>query len=150
MKNLKLLITGVLTACFTVTFTSCKDKCPPCGSDYLEIPQEMKDWGLFEEGSWWVYRLAEDTTVLDTVRVVPNSLTDFRSKKKTCSKNFSLAIPCSEALTYRLQHSNRKYFGNSFDSTKTVSSEINLYYPPGGGCFYIIQMVDMVEVLFWE
>ncbi len=139
MKNIKLLITSVLTACFTVTFTSCKDKCPPCGSDYLEIPQEMKDWALFKDGSWWVYRLAEDTTVLDTVRVSPNSLRDFRSNKSKCEDNNSLSTQCSETLTYDLQHSNKQYFGHLNDSVKSVSDEINLYYPPGEGvCMHYI------------
>lgn len=137
MKNIKLLITGVLTAYFSVSFTGCKDKCPPCGNDYLQIPQEMKDWALFEEGSWWVNRLAEDTTVLDTVRVVPNSLTDFRSNKSKCDDNNSLSTQCSETLTYRLQHSNTDYFPHHADTTIGGFDEIVLYYPPGGGvCLY--------------
>ncbi|MCO6495883.1 MAG: hypothetical protein J5I91_09420 [Bacteroidetes bacterium] len=134
MKNLKLLITGVLIACFAVSFTGCccKDNCPPCGNDYLQIPKEMKEWALFEEGSWWVYRLAEDTTVFDTVRVVPNSLRDFRSNKSKCYDNNSLAVQCSETLTYDLQHSNIDYFPHHADTTIGGFDEINLYYPPGG------------------
>lgn len=125
----------LLSSCLMLAFASgCKKRdCVPCGDSYKTIPQEMKDWALFEYGSWWVYRLAEDTTVFDTVRF--SSKSDFRSNKWTCHDNYSLSTQCSETITYKLQHSNKKYFGNSFDSTKFVSAEINLYYPPGGGVF---------------
>lgn len=49
--------------------------------------------------------------------------------------NHAPSIRCSETISYALQHSNKQYFGNPFDSTSTVFDEIVLYYPPGGGVF---------------
>lgn len=136
MKKLLLItIAGFGFALYAALWVGCKDKddCAPCGESYKTIPQEMKDWALFDEGSWWVYRLAEDTTVFDTVRVVPNSLTDFRSNKSKCDDNNSLSTKCSETLTYRLQHSNTDYFPHHADTTMGGFDEKILYYPPGGG-----------------
>jgi hypothetical protein len=134
MKKLILTLTGfALALCFAL-WSGCKDDCPPCGDAYKTIPQEMKDWALFEDGSWWVYRLTEDTTVFDTVRVSPNSKRFFRSNG-TCGDNNPHAISCSETITYGLQHSNKTYFANPFNSNLTVYDEINLYYPHGGGVF---------------
>lgn len=134
MKKLILSLIGFALALSCTLWSGCKDDCQPCGDAYKTIPQEMKDWALFGEGSWWVYRLAEDTTVFDTVRVSPNSKRFFRSNG-TCGDNNPHAISCSETITYGLQHSNKTYFANPFNSNLTVYDEINLYYPHGGGVF---------------
>ncbi|MCO5254149.1 MAG: hypothetical protein M9892_07300 [Bacteroidetes bacterium] len=136
MKKLLLTtIAGLGFALCAALWTGCKDKddCPPCGDSYKTIPQEMKDWALFEEGSWWVYRLVEDTTVFDTVRFVPNSKTFYLSNKSKCSDNNPHSVSCSETILYRLQHSNTDYFPHHSDSTKGSYDEIILYYPHGGG-----------------
>jgi hypothetical protein len=126
MKKLLLKALAVFAFALCCVFLSCnKNKCEPCGSNYKAIPQEMKDWALFGEGSWWVYRLAEDTTVFDTVRF--SSRSDFRSNLTTCDDNSAPSIGCSETITYHLKHSNKNYF-SYFD-------EVVLYYPNGGGVF---------------
>lgn len=129
-------ILSLLLITVIISSTRCKDKedCPYCGSEYKTIPQEMKDWALFEEGSWWVYRLAEDTTVFDTVRRV-GKINDSRSNPRKCRIIYAPADMCTEVLTYNLQHSNPIYFGTPLDSSIRFSDEINLYYPPGGGVF---------------
>ncbi|MDP2174852.1 MAG: hypothetical protein Q8K70_02970 [Bacteroidota bacterium] len=134
MKKLLLKAPAVFAFALCCVFLSCnKNQCEPCGSNYKAIPQEMKDWALFGEGSWWVYRLAEDTTVFDTVRF--SSRSDFRSNLTTCDDNSAPSIGCSETITYHLKHSNKNYFANPFNSNLTVYDEINLYYPNGGGVF---------------
>jgi hypothetical protein len=126
MKKLPLTILAGFVIVLSCVILSCnKNQCEPCGSNYKTIPQEMKDWALFGEGSWWVYRLAEDTTVFDTVRF--SSRSDFRSNLTTCDDNHAPSIGCSETITYHLKHSNKNYF--------SYSDEIVLYYPPGGGVF---------------
>jgi hypothetical protein len=75
--NMKLILslTGFTLALGCTLWSGCKEKddCPPCGDAYKTIPQEMKDWALFDDGSWWVYRLAEDTTVYAVVGVITNN-----------------------------------------------------------------------------
>ncbi|MDP2174853.1 MAG: hypothetical protein Q8K70_02975 [Bacteroidota bacterium] len=124
----KKLITTLAGFAFALccVFLSCnKNQCEPCGSNYKTIPQEMRDWALFGEGSWWVYRLAEDTTVFDTVRF--SSRSDFRSNLYTCDDYYAPSIGCSETITCHWRHSNSYYF-NGVD-------QIVLFYPPGGGVF---------------
>ncbi len=144
-KQLLTTLAGFAFALCCVFLSCNKNQCEPCGSNYKTIPQEMKDWALFEDGSWWVYRLTEDTTVFDTVRVSPNSKRFFRSNG-TCGDNNPHAISCSETITYGLQHSNKTYFANPFNSNLTVYDEINLYYPHGGGYFLVIKMVKLHQM----
>ncbi len=134
MKKLILILTGFAFALCCTLWSGCKDDCPPCGVAYKTIPQEMKDWALFGEGSWWVYRLAEDTTVFDTVRF--SSRSDFRSNLTTCDDHYAPSIECSQTITYNLQHSNIIYFPR-YNNNDTIGGfdQIVLYFRNGGGLF---------------
>jgi len=105
----------------------------------------LKDWYYFEEGSWWIYRLAEDTTQYDTVSVVYRS--DYYSNR-FCESEFAPAKICSEVLQLTLQHSNAYYYPLPQDSTKPNIDIISGYYPHGFGQFLSMKRIKSRGIFF--
>jgi hypothetical protein len=86
--------------------SSCRKTCK-CEDNYKKIPETTKEWFNFGIGSTWVYRLAEDTTVFDTLTF---GGIDDRSSNKFCRSEFAPAVGCSEILTMYFKHSNAIFF----------------------------------------
>jgi hypothetical protein len=133
MKKLLLSFTGFAFALGFALWSGCKDDCPPCGDNYKKIPETTKEWFNFGIGSTWVYRLAEDTTVFDTLTL---GRIDDRASNKFCSSEFAPAIGCSEILTLYFKHSNAKFFPRYYVDTLNGNFENwHVYSPHGGGEF---------------
>lgn len=81
---------------------------PSCECEtYKNIPISTKEWFHFKDSSWWVFRMAEDTTIFDTVTQV---LTKDESSNNGCYQEYSSTMPCSEKLTIFYNHSNTDLF----------------------------------------
>lgn len=133
MKNKSFLITLLVLISM---LNSCKKKCN-CDDNYKKIPESTKEWFWFGNGSTWVYRLAEDTTVFDTLTF---GGIDDRSSNKFCRSEFAPAVGCSEILTMYFKHSNAKYFPRYGWNTMNVGFEIlKTYSPHGGGEFLSLE-----------
>jgi len=102
-----------------------------CDNSYKKIPENVKEWFWFGEGSQWVYQLEEDTAVRDTVTLV------FKwdgTSNKFCDSDVAGAQGCSEILTVTLQHSNAKYYPNfGSDSSIGANELIRCFTSHGGG-----------------
>lgn len=85
---------------------SCKKQSCECET-FKNIPDSTKEWFLFKDSSRWVYRMAEDTTVFDTVTLLlsTNEFSNF-----TCKSEYNSSIPCSEMFILAYQHSNKELF----------------------------------------
>lgn len=60
MKKSIMLSLAFLTIAFYIS--SCKDPDPV----YNQVRQELKDWGAFKEGTWWVYK-EENLKIRDSI-----------------------------------------------------------------------------------
>lgn len=123
--NLKLVVLA-----FVLTIiTSCKKSCK-CDEGYKKIPETVKEWFWFSEGSNWIYRLSENDTIFDTVTLI--SRNDNKSNIN-CQSNYSKGISCSEVLSVKLLHTNVNYFPRRpQDTILTAIDEINVYSVHGG------------------
>ena len=66
MKNTTLYLALLLLWLIT-NASSCRTD-PPCNcKSYADISEEMKAYVNFQKGDYWVYRLKQDTTVIDTL-----------------------------------------------------------------------------------
>ncbi len=108
---------------------SCKKSCK-CEEGYKKIPESVKEWFWFGEGSQWIYRLSENDTIFDTVTVV------FRKDDKSnfnCQTNYAKGISCSEVLSLGLSHTNVQYFPRILkDTVLAALDEIQAYSVHGG------------------
>lgn len=102
----------IIVSILFIFLSGCKQSCS-CDS-YKTLPESTREWFMFGEGSWWIYRLAEDTTVFDTV--VALQYTD-HSSSKHCEPEIIHAIPCAEVLNIKFSHSNAKYFPKTIGDT---------------------------------
>jgi len=133
MKKLLLSFSGYAFALGFALWSGCKDDCPPCGDNYKKIPETTKEWINFGIGSTWIYRLAEDTTVFDTLTLMG---VDERASNIFCRSEFAPAVGCSEVLIFIFKHSNAKYFPRYGSDTLNASfNNVFVYTPHGGGEF---------------
>jgi hypothetical protein len=136
MKKLLLSFTGFAFALGFALWSGCKDDCPPCGDNYKKIPETTKEWINFGIGSTWIYRLAEDTTVFDTLTLMG---VDERASNIFCRSEFAPAVGCSEVLIFIFKHSNAKYFPRyNVDTINGDFENWHVYTPHGGGEFFQI------------
>ncbi len=136
MKKLILTLTGFAFALCCTLWSGCKDDCPPCGDNYKKIPETTKEWINFGIGSTWIYRLAEDTTVFDTLTLMG---VDDRASNIFCRSEFAPAVGCSEVLIFIFKHSNAKYFPRyNVDTINGDFENWHVYTPHGGGEFFQI------------
>lgn len=126
MNKMKFILPILVISLF---FNSCYYNCK-CNDSYIKLPEETKEWFWFKEGSWWVYRNVEDTSILDTLQLIYS--TD-ESSNKFCRSSFASALGCSEILTVELIHSNVKYFQSYSDSNIAGGESYFVYSPHGGG-----------------
>lgn len=132
------LITSFL---IIIVLNACNSKDCDCDNSFKKVPEKVKEWFWFNEGSQWIYQLKEDTTVKDTLTLIHRN--DLKSNK-FCSSDFSNAVACSEILTTALQHSNGKHFPRTTkDSINAGKSEIIAYTPHGGGEFLKLIWYEM-------
>jgi len=135
MKKHLLKLSLYFIVLLLVNGSSCKKQCQ-CGNNYKKIPESTKEWFWFSNGSSWIYRLAEDPTVFDTITI---TRAGDQYSNKFCSNEFSPAIQCSEVLTIIYKHSNAKYFPKYNVDTLNGDLEIShIYSPHGGGQFISI------------
>lgn len=112
-----------------ITINSCKKACN-CDDGYKKIPESVKEWFWFGEGSYWIYKLAENDTIFDTVTVI--SRNDIKSNFK-CQSTFPLGISCSEVLSMELLHTNIDYFPRILkDTVLAAIDEVNAFSVHGG------------------
>jgi len=107
-SNLPYLIIPLLIVCFCLFFNSCRtDRCdkPDCETINKIDPEFARFWD-FGYGSYWVYNLKSDTTVLDT----QNLFSDFNKTNGNCPPFNHSGPPCSEFIRKDLQHSNYSIF----------------------------------------
>ena len=131
MKKQILSLTGFAFALGFALWSGCKDDCPPCGDNYKKIPETTKEWFNFGIGSTWIYRLAEDTTVFDTLTLMG---VDDRASNIFCRSEFAPAVGCSEVLIFIFKHSNAKYFPRyNVDTINGDFENWHVYSPHGGG-----------------
>ena len=76
-------------------------------TSFKEIPQSTKDWFYFKDSSYWVFRMLEDTTQIDTVTQL---FIQDESSNDNCSSNSNATISCSERKVIFYNHSNIEFF----------------------------------------
>ena len=76
-------------------------------TSFKEIPQSSKDWFYFKDSSYWVFRMFEDTSQIDTIT---QTLVKDQSIKNKCESSYNGAMNCSEMRTIFYTHSNSKLF----------------------------------------
>ena len=85
---------------------------------YLDIPSELKDWGYFKEGSYWIYK-ESNTNKIDSIYVVSvSSYTD----KVVSDKKYTNFIQRSRI---NLTNKNKKYLGLICLDSHSLSMEEN-------------------------
>lgn len=123
--------TPIIALIFLCLLSCRNDKCD-CDGKYKKIPDDIKPWFLFKDGSWAVYHAVGDSTIIDTVTAIGRG--DGLSNK-FCESYFSPAIACSEILDISFQHTNNKFFPTYSDSTKAGRKSYSAFSPYGGGQF---------------
>ena len=102
------------------------DQCPPCKGIKI-IDTEARQWFMFGIGSKWIYRLAEDTSVYDTLTC--SFIDSSRGNVSNCNLDYAPAMPCSQVLQLNFEHSNRKYFTAPIDTIKKSYFSILAFLP---------------------
>ncbi len=90
--------------------SSCRTD-PPCDcKGYADISNEMKAYVNFQKGDYWVYRLKQDTTVVDTLYC-----DRLEKRENDCGSQMTdgNAIACSYLYRLALIHSNADSFPHS-------------------------------------
>jgi hypothetical protein len=109
---------------FTLFFPGCCKDCG-CNCDKSGIKQNtdllISDWYFHQEGSFWVYRLKQDTTVIDKVSLTSKST---YSEGSHCFGEPS----CTEVHVVNYKHSNTIYFPGWIDSSNTSEFKVMGYY----------------------
>jgi|GEM_PF-3232977 len=85
-KSLKLAASVVLSVVFAFPLSSCG----PDEPIYHPIRQELKDWGTFKEGTWWVYE-EESIGIRDSIYIVIKT-NSIKLKLKTIWSSLFLVI----------------------------------------------------------
>jgi len=112
-STLSFSIRPLLIVCFCLFFNSCRtDRCdtPDCETINKIDPEFARFWD-FGYGSYWVYNLKSDTTVLDTLSLEA----DILKTNGSCPPFDYFGPSCTKFYGKRLFHRNKKYF-NSIDT----------------------------------
>ncbi len=103
MKKLKMILTIVFLFLIGINLTSCNDdKCDDCvsicdSSNTIFLPQEVKDYFCFKEGSYWVYK-DSISGVFDSIWI-KNAVIEIGnqpSMKKNCNEVYSCVFSSLE------------------------------------------------------
>ncbi len=102
-----LLLTSIVSSCNRSSKCECES--------FKPIPESTKEWYDFKDSSYWVFRMLEDTTQVDTLKQI---LVKDHSIYQNCESNNNNAINCSEMRTFFYTHTNDSFFP-SFNSENT-------------------------------
>jgi hypothetical protein len=105
-KTINFLHTIVLIITPLILFDCNSSSDCECAS-FKEIPQSTKDWFYFKDSSYWVFRMLEDTTQIDTI--VQVGYKDESSNDK-CNNDHNATIQCSERKRFFYNHSNLELY----------------------------------------
>lgn len=97
-------------------------------SSFKEIPQSTKDWFYFKDSSYWVFRMLEDTTQIDTII---QTLVKDHSIYIKCETSYNGAMNCSEMRTIFYTHSNSKLFPSYNSNKSNLGFHYFIIYSPG-------------------
>ena len=105
-------------------------------SSFKEIPQSTKDWFYFKDSSYWVFRMLEDTTQIDTLTQL---FIQDESSNNSCNHDYNSTITCAERKKIFYNHSNTKLFP-SYNPVNTKYGYHFLYVSSPGNKSEILSM----------
>ncbi len=94
-----LLLTSIVSSCNRSSKCECES--------FKPIPESTKEWYDFKDSSYWVFRMLEDTTQVDTITQM--EIMD-KSSHNSCNYDYNSTITCAERKLIFYNHSNTKLF----------------------------------------
>ncbi len=124
-----LLLTSIVSSCNRSSKCECES--------FKPIPESTKEWYDFKDSSYWVFRMLEDTTQIDTVSQL---FIQDESSLNSCNHDYNNTMTCAERKKIFYNHSNTKLF----PSYNPVNTKYGYHF------LYVSSPGDYEEILSLE